>query len=132
MEKQSIRVEKTLVKSCSVCGLSRIPRSTQYHDENYKGEPGVKITTTDDVLDKWSSDPREHTSSVCQICVDNVIHLHNVMVANKLTAGNKADVRYVYTPSGDERICPHCSKLTENEGDICGYCEKPLGGEVVE
>jgi hypothetical protein len=95
MDKSAMKVEKCKVRSCEVCGLIRIPQASRHDDENYEGEPGVRITTTENTKEDWNNQPKETETQVCQLCMDNMIHLHAVVVGNKLSSASKVEPRYI-------------------------------------
>jgi hypothetical protein len=95
MNFQSMQVEKVQVKCCEICNLDRIPKAAQHDYDNYKGEPGIHVSVSNDTDEDWNNNPKVRSLTVCQVCADNMIHLHNVMVANKLGSAAKVDVRYI-------------------------------------
>ena len=95
MNKSSIGITKTLVKSCCYCNLERIPKAVRYDYNNFKGVPGVQITVQPDTKSDsygWSS--TRHTMEICELCNNHVVRLNSVLTTNKLNSASVSELQY--------------------------------------
>lgn len=85
----TMAVAKQKVGYCVCCGMKRTAEEVR-REENYIGEDGVTVSVQNDSDDYWNVT----TVDICQVCLDNLIKLNNIIKTNQLREARLIDVKY--------------------------------------
>lgn len=93
LQPKSMTLTHTKAGGCTVCGLRRQPKHIRDDWKHAEHEvPVVGITVKGDNEDDWRS---ESNTTICKVCMDNIVRLCNITSVNKLVSASIQDDRYI-------------------------------------